>query len=205
MIQKAMTIAYPVADKLYLNLTNRCPCACTFCIRNNGDGAYGSDPLWLEHEPSLEEIRTAIEAANPQQYKEIVFCGYGEPTEVLSLLCETADDLRRRYPEIPIRLNTNGLSDLIHGKETASLLKGRIDTVSISLNAGTKEEYLQVTRPKFGDVAFTAMQEYAIACKAYVPHVMFTVVDILPEEEMAAAKALAEKLGVALRVRSFIA
>lgn len=204
MIQKAMTIAYRVEDKLYLNLTNRCPCACTFCIRNNGSGAYGSDPLWLEHEPSLREIQDAIDKADPSKYTEVVFCGYGEPTEALDMLCETADYLREKYPGIPTRLNTNGLSDLIHGRETAHLLKGRINTVSVSLNAGTKEEYLRVTRPKFGEKAYEAMQQFALSCKPCVDRVMFTVVDILSEEEMNASRLLAEKLGVGLRIREYI-
>ena len=46
-MKKAMTISYEVGNNLYLNLTNKCPCSCTFCIRQNADGAYGSDPLWL--------------------------------------------------------------------------------------------------------------------------------------------------------------
>ncbi len=204
MIQKSMTIAYRVNDKLYLNLTNRCPCACIFCIRNNGSGAYGSDPLWLEHEPSLDEVKAAIDAADPNQYTEVVFCGYGEPTEALDMLCQTADYLREKYPHIPTRLNTNGLSDLIHGRDTAPLLQGRINTVSVSLNAGTEEEYLRVTRPKFGAQSYDAMQQFALRCKDYTDQVMFTVVDILSEEEMNAAKALTEKLGVSLRIRKYI-
>ncbi len=204
MIQKSMTIAYRVEDKLYLNLTNRCPCACTFCIRNHGSSAYGSEPLWLEHEPSFDEVKIAIDAANPLLYKEVVFCGYGEPTEALDMLCAVADYLKQTYPDIPTRLNTNGLSDLIHDKETAACLQGRIDTVSVSLNAGTREDYLEVTRPKFGAQSYEAMQKFALDCKKYVPQVMFTVVDILSPEEMAASKALAEKLGVGLRVREYI-
>ena len=61
---KQMNIAYAVKEGLYLNLTNRCPCACTFCIRNEGDGVYGSNPLWLEHEPSFDEVKAALEAAD---------------------------------------------------------------------------------------------------------------------------------------------
>lgn len=87
---KQMTIAYAVKEGLYLNLTNRCPCACTFCIRNEGDGVYGSNPLWLEHEPSYDEVRAALEEADYKKYKEIIFCGYGEPTEALDLLLKTA-------------------------------------------------------------------------------------------------------------------
>ena len=76
-MKKAMTISYEVGDNLYLNLTNKCPCACTFCIRNSADGAYGSDPLWLEHEPDFDEIMSDIDKRDLSKYKEIVFCGYG--------------------------------------------------------------------------------------------------------------------------------
>lgn len=204
MAKKAMTLAYSVGDKLYINLTNKCPCACTFCIRNNGDGAYGSDPLWLEHEPSLDEMTAAIEKADPSEYTEIVFCGYGEPTEALELLCGAADFVKDRYPLIPTRLNTNGLSDLINGKPTAHLLEGRIDTVSVSLNAPEKEEYLKVTRPKFGEQSFDEMLRFACECKKYVGKVMFTIVDILPKEQIEASKALADELGISLRIREYI-
>lgn len=204
MAQKSMTLAYPVGDKLYLNLTNKCPCSCIFCIRNNGDSAYGSQPLWLEHEPSLAEITDAIKNADPSKYTEIVFCGYGEPTESIELLCSTADFLKENYPNIPIRLNTNGLSDLINDRPTAYLLKGRIDTVSVSLNAATKDEYLRVTRPKFGECSFEEMQKFASECKQYIDKVMFTIVDILPQEQIEMSKKLAEKLGIDLRIREYI-
>ena len=70
-----MTITYVVENGLYVNMTNRCTNRCDFCIRKNGDGAYGSDSLWLEREPTKEEIWDAIVAANPTAYGEIVFCG----------------------------------------------------------------------------------------------------------------------------------
>lgn len=201
-MQKAMTIAYEVGENLYLNITNHCPCACTFCIRTMSDGAYGSDPLWLEHEPSPEEIRTALDGFDVTKYKEVVFCGFGEPTERLDVLQETARYLKSRGVKC-IRLNTNGLSDLIHGRSTAADLEGLVDVVSVSLNAGTEEAYLDVTRPKFGAEAFPAMQRFAADCKAYVPQVMLTVVDVLEPSELAAAKQLAEKLGIRLRIRKF--
>ena len=82
-----MTVVYEVKGGLYINLTNRCPCSCKFCIRTNGEGAYGSDPLWLEREPTRQEVIDAIEAANPSSYSEIVFCGYGEPSYRLADIC----------------------------------------------------------------------------------------------------------------------
>ena len=102
-----------------------------------------------------------------------------------------------------IRINTNGLSDLIHGRKTAVDLKGLVDIVSVSLNAGTETEYLKVTRPKYGAAAYPAMQQFALDCKQYVPQVMFSVVDILPQPELDAAQQLADRLGIHLRIRQF--
>ena len=198
----AMTILYPVGEHLYVNLTNKCPCACTFCIRQNGDGAYGSDSLWLQHDPTLAEVKKAFEAWNLADFTELVFCGYGEPTEALEMLLLTAQYAKTLPGCPPVRLNTNGLSDLIHGKKTAYLLEGLVDTVSISLNAGTKQEYLAVTRPKW-DTAFEAMQQFAVDCKPYVKQVMFTVVDVIPKEEIEAAQQVADSLGIPLRVRKY--
>lgn len=200
----AMTILYPVGKQLYVNLTNQCPCNCTFCIRNNGDGAYGSDSLWLEHEPDFEEVKAAFEQYRLADWTELVFCGFGEPTYRLELLAETAKYAKSLPDCPPIRLNTNGLADLIHGRSTASALEGLIDVVSISLNAGTESEYMAVTRPKWEN-AFLAMQEFAKVCKAYVPKVMFTVVDVISKEEIAAAQAVADAVGIPLRVREYTA
>ncbi|MBE6855219.1 MAG: TIGR04100 family radical SAM protein [Ruminococcus sp.] len=198
----AMTILYPVGDKLYINLTNKCPCSCTFCIRQNGDGAYGSDSLWLDHDPTEEEITAAFAKENLSDYTELVFCGFGEPTEQLDRLCFTASYARKLAGCPKIRLNTNGLSDLIHGEKTAHRLKGLIDTVSISLNAGDEAEYNRVTRPSFPD-AFQALQTFASDCKEFVPQVMFTVVDVIPAEQITLSQQLADRLGIPLRVRPY--
>ena len=83
-----MTITYPVKSGIYVNMTNRCPCACTFCLRQHGDSVYGSDPLWLDREPTVDEVCQSLDAWDLSQYEEIVFCGYGEPTERLSDLLD---------------------------------------------------------------------------------------------------------------------
>ena len=123
-----MVITYPLKSGLYVNLTNRCPCACEFCLRRNSSpGMFGSEPLWLEREPSVEEVVASIESRNLADVTEIVFCGYGEPTERLDDLLAVAGHIRRNYPAMPVRINTNGLSDLINGERTAKKLKGRFD------------------------------------------------------------------------------
>ena len=200
-----MTATYRVQDGLYVNLTNRCPCACTFCIRQNGSGAYGSDSLWLEREPTAAEVRASI-GANFGDCKELVFCGYGEPTERLDVLLEIAAWFRMAYPEVPIRVNTNGLSDLIAGEPTAHRFKGLVDTLSISLNAPTAEEYAALCRPKFGAAAYPAMLKFAEEVKRHVGKVILSVVgtDALTSEKEAACRRIAASLGVTLRVRRFV-
>ena len=198
-----MTITYPVKNGIYVNMTNRCPCNCTFCLRQNAEGVYGSDPLWLDREPTVSEVCESIDGWELENYDEVVFCGYGEPTERLSDLLEVAKYIKSKS-DIKIRINTNGLSDLIHGEPTAHKLEGIIDAVSISLNATNKEDYQNVVRSKFGIDSFDAMLSFTKDCTKYVPNVMMTVVDVVTsKEEQALSKEICELLGATLRVRPY--
>ena len=198
-----MTITYPVKSGLYINMTNRCPCDCEFCLRHNGDSVYGSAPLWLEREPTVEEVCAALAEYDLSSFEEVVFCGYGEPTERLFDLLEVAKHLRT-VSNIPIRINTNGLADLIAGEPTAHRLAGLIDTVSISLNATRAEEYLRICRPKFGLSSYDAMLAFAKDCTRYVPAVVLTVVDVVTsKEEQAECQRIAEAVGATLRIRPY--
>ncbi|MDO4731143.1 MAG: TIGR04100 family radical SAM protein [Clostridia bacterium] len=196
-----MTITYKVKNGLYLNITNRCPCDCIFCLRHNGESVYGSDPLWLEREPTVEEICQSIDAKDLSEFSEIVFCGYGEPTERLEDLIKVAKHIKEKS-NIKIRINTNGLADLINGKETAPMLENLIDTVSISLNAANKEDYFNVVRPKFGMKSFDQMLKYAKDCTKYVPNVVMTVVDLVTsKEDQQKCEEICKSVGAKLRVR----
>lgn len=198
-----MTITYKVKNGIYVNMTNRCPCACTFCLRKNSPGVYGSDPLWLEREPTVAEVCRDLDGWELSEYDEIVFCGYGEPTERLDDIIEVAKYIKSKS-DIKIRINTNGLSDLIHGEPTAKRLAGVIDTVSVSLNATNKEDYLNVVRPKFGIESFDAMLKFTKDCTAYVPNVVMTVVDVVTsKEEQEKSRKICDTLGATLRVRPF--
>lgn len=188
-------------EKVYVNLTNKCPCACTFCLRDTKE-MVETNSLWLKREPSAQEIIGEFEKYDLDQFNEVIFCGYGEPTIRLYDIIEIAKYLKRRT-NIPLRINTNGLADLIHKKDTAPLLEGLIDTVSISLNASNAEEYLRITRNKFGLESFDAMLKYAVNCKKYVPKVVFTVVDCIGEEEIKACQKVCDNIGITLRVRPF--
>lgn len=198
-----MTITYPVKNGIYVNMTNRCPCDCTFCLRQNADSVYGSDPLWLDREPTVQEICDSIDTWDLEKYDEIVFCGYGEPTERLEDLLEVAKYIKSKS-KIKIRINTNGLADLIWEKSTAPMLKDLIDTVSISLNATNKETYLEVVRPKFGIGSYDAMLKFTKDCTEYIPNVVMTVVDVVTSpEEQEKSRQICEKLGATLRIRPY--
>ena len=198
-----MTITYEGRHALYVNMTNRCPCACLFCLRHNKDHVFRSDSLWLEREPTVEEICQSIDARDMQKYDELVFCGYGEPTERLDDLLAVARHVKAKG-NVKIRINTNGLADLIAGEKTAHKLQGLIDTVSISLNATNKEEYFRIVRPRFGLCSYDAMLSFAKDCTHYVPEVVMTVVDVVTsKEEQALCQKICESIGVLLRVRPY--
>ena len=198
-----MTITYPVKTGIYVNMTNRCPCACTFCLRHNGEGVYGSDSLWLDREPTVQEVCDSIDTWDLSKYNEIVFCGYGEPTERLYDLLEVAKYIKSKS-DIKVRINTNGLADLIWNEKTAPKLEGLIDTVSVSLNATNKEEYLKVVRPKFGIDSYDAMLNFTKDCSKYVPNVVMSVVDVVTsKEEQEICGKICELVGAILRVRPY--
>ena len=164
---------------IYVNMTNRCPCSCVFCLRQTKKMMEGNT-LWLKGgEPSVERVMEIFNAYDLSVINELVFCGYGEPLERLHDVCKVIDQLKAKYPNLKVRLNTNGLANLIHGEDITPQLEGRFDTVSISLNAPTAEEFL-------------------------VPNVILTVVEkVMPEEKIEQCRKICETLGVTLRVRPF--
>ena len=200
-----MTITYQVKNAVYVNLTNRCPCNCTFCLRQNGPGVFGSGPLWLEREPTLEETIESLGQWDYARFREVVFCGYGEPTERLDVLLAVAARLKERDPALRVRVNTNGLSDLIHGKPTAPLFVGKVDCLSISLNTDDPAEYLTLCRPRFGEAAYPAMLKFAKEAAALLPSVVMTVVGepVTSLEKQERCKKIAEGVGAQLRVRPY--
>ena len=191
-----------IKNNIYVNLTNRCPCSCTFCLRQTKEMTE-QNSLWLKREPSVDEVIAEFEKLDISKYNEIIFCGFGEPTERLDDIILIAKYLKKRRAEILIRINSNGLSDLVNKKETAPLFKGLVDTMSISLNASNAEEYYRLTRSKFGIKSYEEMQKFAVSCKKYIPNVVFTVVDCIGEDEINACQKVCDNLGITLRVRTF--
>lgn len=204
-VKKSMCITYEVDGGLYINMTNRCSNRCSFCIRNNGDGAYGSDSLWLEREPTEKEVTDAVLARNLDEYSEVVFCGYGEPSYRLAQARSIALRIKEKYPNLPIRINTNGHSSLILKEDSAKLYEGAFDTVSVSLNAPTAERYEEICHSKYKESAFYAVIDFAKEVKRYVKTVVFSVVeDFLTAEEIRECEKISRECGIPLRVRKYI-
>ena len=200
-MEKAMTILYEVHDNIYVNLTNKCPCACTFCLRQTRDQMEESGVLWLEHDVTTEELIGELEKTDMSKYKEIVFCGFGEPIEALDVLVAGAKYMKEHFDK-PIRINTNGLGNLIYGRDITPEFSGLIDTVSISLNTPNAEEYHRLVRSRFGEKSFDAMLDFARKCTKYVPNVVMTTVSTtITHEEEEQCRKICGNLGVSYRIR----
>lgn len=195
-------IIYTYNDNVYFNITNRCTCKCIFCIRNEKDALGDATELWHAHTPSFDEIKAAIDEFDFSVYKEAVFCGYGEPTCAYDNLIATAKYMKEKYPNILLRINTNGLGELFNQKTIAEEMSQYIDAVSISLNAPNAARYQEVTQPCFED-AFKDMLAFAEKAKKCFKSVQFSVVSILSEEEIKESQTLADKMNIPLKVRIY--
>lgn len=196
-------ILYTYKNQVYANITNRCDCSCTFCIRTTKDTIGDSTNMWFEKDPSLEEIKQALDSFDFTGYDELVFCGYGEPTCALDNLLAGAAYAKEKY-NVRIRLNTNGLCNLYHKRNIVPELAKVIDSISISLNAPTAEKYQAVTRPQFEN-AFPALLEFAALAKKAIPHTQLSIVDVLPQEDIAECQRIADERGIYLKIRKFSA
>lgn len=198
---KAMTILYEVHNNIYVNLTNKCPCSCTFCLRQTRDHMEESGVLWLEHDVTEEELICEFEKTDMSKYGEVVFCGFGEPMEALEVLLAGARYVKEHF-QMPIRVNTNGLGNLIHGRDITPDLEGLVDTISISLNTPNAEAYHRLVRSRFGEQSFDAMIDFARKCTKYIPNVVMTTVDTtISKEEEEQCRQICKEIGARYRIR----
>jgi len=190
-------IAYPIRDALYLNITNRCSNRCTFCLRYSSPFVKGHF-LKLDHEPALDEIMQAIE--NPAPFREVVFCGYGEPTMRLDALKQVAAYLKQKGARV--RLDTNGQGSLINRRNILPELEGLVDELSISLNTASPAQYNSMCRPSLGKEAYPAVIEFTKQAGATMGAVTLTAID-MPGIDLEACRKLADELGAGFRIRPF--
>jgi TatD family-associated radical SAM protein len=203
---KAMTILYEVKGALYVNLTNRCNCSCVFCIRRNADCVYDeTDSLWLEHEPTFAEVKSAFEKIDLSRFKEIVFCGYGEPTCALEVLLQTANFLKENF-SIPLRLNTNGLGSLYNKKNIVPLFENLFDVISISLNSSEKKSYDEISNPEEKKFAFDEMLKFARESRRIAKKIVMTTVDgFISKEDEENCRRICREIGAGYRIREYSA
>lgn len=198
-------IIYTLEGGVYFNITNQCPCNCAFCIRSKGDAVGEAENLWYDEgcEPSLDDVKKAIDDFGFENVTDAVFCGYGEPTCKLDILLGAVKYLKEINPSIRLRLNTNGLSDLINDRPTAKEIGEAFDSVSISLNEPSSEQYDKITRNIYPGIAYQAMLDFTKECALYCDDVRMSVVDVIGEENIEKSRIIAESLGAKFVCRSF--
>lgn len=189
-------IAYTERGNCYLNVTNRCTLRCRFCPKFNGNWMIDGYDLRLDREPGTASILAAVD--NPQHYQEIVFCGLGEPTLRLYAVLEAGAELRRRGARV--RLNTDGLASLVHGRDVTPDLEDSVDAISISLNAQNSAVYERHCRPPIAG-AYGAVLDFTERVRDFVPHVTLTAIDGLEGVDIPACRDIADRLGVEFRRR----
>lgn len=197
-IKEKTEIAYEIRDSLYLNITNRCTNECDFCVRASTDFVKGHN-LKLDEEPSMKEILDELKGLD--KYREVVFCGYGEPTARLDALKEIAGFLKKKGKTV--RLVTNGHGNLINKRRISKELAGLIDKVSVSLNADTAEKYYRICKPQFGKDTFTEVKRFIRECIEAGLEVEATCLDI-PGTDIDKCRFIIEnELGAAFRLRRY--
>ncbi len=190
------TISYQIEDRLYLSITDRCTLECAFCPKTLGVPQVRGYDLTMDHRPAVEEIITAI--GNPADYAEVVFCGYGEPTLRLKVLLEVAAYIKAHGGRV--RVNTDGLANLVHKRNVLPEMAGYVDALSVSLNAQNEAVYNRHCQPALAG-AFYAMLEFLAQAPRYIPDVTATAVEGLEGVDIAACERLAAQQGVKFRKR----
>lgn len=190
---------YILGNKIYINLTNRCSNNCDFCIRREHKDMGGTN-LWIDEEPTVEDVIEQLPQNIDDYDNEIVFCGYGEPTYNLETLDEVASYLH--CIDKTTRINTNGQANLIHNEDVTDVIVTSCDVINVSLNECTASKYQQHCKSRFGAKAYDAVIEFAKLCKERGGNVVFSVVDSIGKADVAECQKLADKMGIPLRVRA---
>lgn len=197
------TYVYELDGNVYINLTNKCSNGCEFCVRNERASYYGNY-LWIRHgDPTAEKVIAELEKKDVSAYKELVFCGFGEPTYKMDEMTAIAEYAHSRG--LKTRLNTNGQGNLINKRDIVPELKGKIDLVNVSLNAPDAESYQKICHSQYRLDAFPALVEFAKSCVKNGVACRFSVVDCIGAEAVESCRRLAESEGVPLYVRKYIA
>ena len=207
-MDKKYTLVYsinnePNPNTVYVNLTNACTNSCVFCLREQKDDVCGAE-MWHDDNYSLEDVIEQFKSYNSTP-QNVVFCGYGEPFLKKDMMKKFAQYLRENYPEIKIRVNTNGHANAIYKTNVAEEFKGLLDEASISLNSDNSEQYNEICQPKIEN-AYEAVKDFLKCCKNAGIKTYASIVTGFDEREINVenCEKIANELGAEFRNREFI-
>lgn len=199
--QRKPSAVYWLGSNLYLNITNRCSNNCYFCFKRYKRGVDRFNLTLLE-EPTPGQITDELQTfVNKREWKEVVFCGFGEPLERLDCVLEVTRWIKRRFP-IAVCIDTNGQSFLVNkGRNVIEELRqAGVDRLSVSLNAHNKETYNYVCKPKLED-AYENVIGFIEKAKEQLDTEITTVT--IPEAALSKVKETADKMRVKFRLREY--
>ncbi|WP_157365429.1 TatD family nuclease-associated radical SAM protein [Zooshikella ganghwensis] len=192
----ADTLVYDIGNSRYINLTDRCTLRCQFCPKHNGSTQVHDYQLKLSKRPTAEVIIPLLE--NPAQYKEVVFCGFGEPTLNLKTLLSVAHYVKAHGGNV--RVNTDGLGNRLHKRNILPELAACVDRLSISLNAQNEDVYNIHCKPQLPN-AYQELLDFIKLSPHYIKHVTITAIEGLPGVDTAACEKIAKQAGVHFKKR----
>jgi len=200
-------LVYFVSGKMYINLTNLCTCSCVFCIRDLNPTVEGVDMQLPNKRANADTVISEIKRLSDKIGSEVTFCGYGEPMLELESLKKVASFIKENYPDVKIRVNTNGHANLVHKRDVVPELVGLIDSFSVSLNASDAQQYKEITRCSFdAEVGYEGMKNFV---KSAVQNGIKTSVSVVvgfegTNVDVDKCQEIAASLGAILRVREYL-
>ena len=206
----------PNPETVYINLTNACTNSCVFCLREQKDDVCGAQ-MWHDGNYTLEDVIEQFKGfltPHPDPLlkergiiipQNVVFCGYGEPFLKKDMMKAFAQYLRENYPEIKIRVNTNGHANAVYKMNVAEEFKGLLDEASVSLNSDNAKQYDEICQPKIEN-AFEAVKDFLKCCKEAGIKTYASIVTGFDEREINVenCEKIAHELGAEFRNREFI-
>ncbi len=207
MVENKENLLYFLDNKPYINMTNACSNTCVFCVRDQKEDVQGAK-LWLDKDNTTAlDVIEQLNASKDRLFEqnEIVFCGYGEPLIKLDEVVEISKYIKENFPNLKIRINTNGHANAIHKKNVAPILAPLIDSISISLNAQNEKMYNKISNPKIEN-AYEEVKRFIRACVEEKIKTTASVVVGVPDYPIDAKRCeeIAKSLGADFRAREWI-
>ncbi len=190
------TLVYDIRNSRYLNITGRCTLRCQFCPKHNGSKQVNEYQLDLSCQPKAEDIVALL--GNVEQFDEYVFCGYGEPTLNLPTLLTVAQVIKQKGGRV--RVNTDGLGNLVHRRNILPELAQWVDSLSISLNADTEQAYQLHCQPKLKN-SYQAVRTFITLAPHYIDSVQVSAIDGLEGVDIEACRQFVNSCGAKFKHR----